>query len=898
MHVPIFRVQDFEGFIVGVFRTQQLFDTILENIAPGYGIVVFEGDEEIYARRPWNGRHREEWAQETGLDLHGVTWRIQTWPTPESLAKQQSPLPELALALGALLTLLLAWQAYLAQTARFRTRQAETANRKLEREILERKHAEQTLQTEQQFLAILLNNLEEGIVACDSEGVLSLFNRATREFHGLPERPLSAEQWAEHYDLYLPDGKTLMKKEDVPLFRALEGESVRNVEMMIVPKHGPRRILMASGQALFDAQGKKMGAVVVMHDISERKQAEQEITKLNASLERRVSERTTQLEAANQDLKNQIIERERAEETARAAGEQLRLIADSVPALISYLDKDSYYRFNNRAYEIWFECSRAEITGRHMQEVLGESAWSAIRPHIKAALSGQTVSYEGSLPYKTGGSRWISATYTPHIDTRGEVQGIVVLVNDISERKQAEQERARLYAAERAARTEIEASEQRLRFLALVSDTLAGSLDYKFTLENVARLAVPQFADWCMVDMLWQDGSVRRLAAAHIDPAKTEQIWELDQRYRRGADDPEGVPKVMRTGQPELYAEISDALLSAVARNAEHLTLIRSLGPKSVLVVPLMVRGQALGAITFVMAESARRYELADLALAADVARRAALAVQNARLYHEARQEIAERERVEARLKTLAAELKRSNRELQDFASVASHDLQEPLRKVQIFCDRLQTICGTTLPAQGQDYLKRMRQAAELMQSFITDLLSFSRVTSKAQPFKPVDLDQVAHAVISDLEVLIKESRGQVEIGALPTIEADPMQMHQLLQNLISNALKFHRQGEPPRVWIQADHAEDQESASNKDFPADGFCRITVRDNGIGFDEQYAERIFAVFERLHGRTEYQGTGVGLAICRKIAERHGGSITAEGRPGRGARFTVTLPVSTP
>jgi PAS domain S-box-containing protein len=241
-------------------------------------------------------------------------------------------------------------------------------------------------------------------------------------------------------------------------------------------------------------------------------------------------------------------------------------------------------------------------------------------------------------------------------------------------------------------------------------------------------------------------------------------------------------------------------------------------------------------------------------------------------------------------LKDSALRLEYSNRELQDFASVASHDLQEPLRKVQAFGDRLKTVSSAALDAQGRDYLDRMLNASRRMQSLIQDLLELARVTSQASPFLPVDLAQVARGVLSDLEVRIAETGALVEVGDLPTIDADALQMRQLLQNLIGNALKFHQKGKPPGVRVYAEGAGHGPNA-------DGMFRLIVKDNGIGFDEKYLDRIFAVFQRLHGRTEFEGTGIGLAICRKIAQRHGGDITAVSTPGHGASFLVTLPFGT-
>jgi two-component system, NtrC family, sensor kinase len=250
--------------------------------------------------------------------------------------------------------------------------------------------------------------------------------------------------------------------------------------------------------------------------------------------------------------------------------------------------------------------------------------------------------------------------------------------------------------------------------------------------------------------------------------------------------------------------------------------------------------------------------------------------------------EIAER-------KELTAKLERSNQELQAFAYVASHDLQEPLRKVQAFGDRLRAKCQEALSEEGKDYLQRMQNAARRMQNLIDDLLLFSRVTTQPQPFEQVDLSNLIMEVLTDLEVRILQTGGILQVGNLPAIEADPTQMRQLFQNLISNALKFHRPSTPPVVQVHCRILDSPEHWPGPVTVPGPFCEMSVRDYGVGFEEKYLDRIFAVFQRLHGRQDFEGTGVGLAICRKIVERHNGVITAKGMPGEGAVFLVTLPM---
>ncbi len=260
--------------------------------------------------------------------------------------------------------------------------------------------------------------------------------------------------------------------------------------------------------------------------------------------------------------------------------------------------------------------------------------------------------------------------------------------------------------------------------------------------------------------------------------------------------------------------------------------------------------------------------------------------------------DITERKRTEEALGRKAAELARSNAELEQFAYVASHDLQEPLRKIQAFGDRLKTKCDAVKLDEGRDYLERMQSAAARMQTLINDLLTFSRVISTSEPFAPVDLAAVTQEVLTDLEVRIERTKAKVEVGALPTIDADPLQMRQLLQNLIGNALKFQAPGAQPLVTISAEIVKRPFAAKVNPSPDDEICELTIRDNGIGFEEKYLDKIFTMFQRLHGRTEFEGTGVGLAVCRRITDRHGGTITAASKLGEGATFTVSLPARQP
>lgn len=247
--------------------------------------------------------------------------------------------------------------------------------------------------------------------------------------------------------------------------------------------------------------------------------------------------------------------------------------------------------------------------------------------------------------------------------------------------------------------------------------------------------------------------------------------------------------------------------------------------------------------------------------------------------------DISDRKKFEEELEVYAGRLERSNRELQDFAFIASHDLQEPLRKIQAFGDQLRKKFGSKLGEDGLDYLERMRNATKRLQNMVRGLLDYSRIGTMGSGFALVDLGQVVKDVLSDLEWQIEKSAATVVVKDLPEVEADANQMRQLFQNLLSNSLKFH--GEEP---ILIEIGSEPHSGPQKGE----WRQVLVKDNGIGFDEKHADRIFALFERLHGRSEYEGTGMGLAICKRIVERHGGAIKAQGSPGSGATFILILP----
>jgi signal transduction histidine kinase len=259
-------------------------------------------------------------------------------------------------------------------------------------------------------------------------------------------------------------------------------------------------------------------------------------------------------------------------------------------------------------------------------------------------------------------------------------------------------------------------------------------------------------------------------------------------------------------------------------------------------------------------------------------------------------QDITDIENHELQMLEYTKKLEASNRELEEFAYVASHDLQEPLRKIEAFGDRLASRYGENLPEEGRMFLDRMQHAAHRMRKLINDLLAYSRVTTKETRASRIDLNEVLAGVLADLQVRIDEVQAEIHGSGLPSVNADQTHMRQLMQNIIGNALKFRKAGRTPVITVNC-HVDP--GIDERGMPYEKLT-LVIQDNGIGFDNRYKEQIFKIFQRLHGKLEYEGTGVGLATCRKIAERNRGSIDADGRPDEGATFTVVmlLPASAP
>ncbi len=420
---------------------------------------------------------------------------------------------------------------------------------------------------------------------------------------------------------------------------------------------------------------------------------------------------------------------------------------------------------------------------------------------------------------------------------------------------------------------EVVESQKNLEFLVQASRTMNTSLDYHITLENLAKLTIPGLADICTVFVRESDNNIRLVSVAHRDPAVVERAGHLKTRYEINRNIGIGIQKVISEGKAELFAEITNEMIPKITLDDDHCRFITDIGPKSGMVVPLLSRENVLGVITFGLTHTDRRYTEIDLELAEDLALRAAQAVDNAKLYSEAQ---LLNEELDARVKQRTEELEIANRELEAFSYSVSHDLRAPLRHVSGFVDLLRKHVGKSLDEKGNRYIRTIADSAVKMGMLIDDLLSFSRM-SRAEVIKSsFKVEDLINEIKKELQTETRNRKVIWKIDTLPEIYADRSMIKQAYSNLLSNAVKYSR----PR----------KEAVIEIGFTKNEFF---VRDNGVGFDMKYYNKLFGVFQRLHTDSEFEGTGIGLANVRRIIHRHGGTIRAESAPDKGTTFYFSI-----
>lgn len=548
-----------------------------------------------------------------------------------------------------------------------------------------------------------------------------------------------------------------------------------------------------------------------------------------------------ELEASTEELAERTNEAEAAERFTRG-------ILDSISDPFVVHDSDWRFRYINRAARSLFEVALRtgdDLIGRNVWEVWPELGGTPMQAGMmRASELRQPVSFEA---FDATSGTWSDMFCYPLPDG-----GLGTQWKDITRRKRAE---------------------EAAHYLTKASEVLASSLDYEQTLSDVATLIVPDFADWCAVSIVDESGEPRQLAVAHADPEMVKWASELNRRYPPDYSEKTGVGQVIRTGRPELYPDIPDELLVASARDEEHLRMIREIGFKSAMIVPLSTLDRTLGAITIVSAESGRRFTEQDLDFAMELARRAAFAVDNA-MHHKA--ELDARQLAEG-----------ANAAKTQFLAVMSHELRTPLNAIGGYAEiLLMGLRGPLTPDQRGD-LERVQRSQRNLLSLINDILNYAKLDAGRVEFSMAVAP--LHPLLLELEPLItpqlRARKLSYEYGGCDdslSAWADTEKVRQVLLNLLSNAIKF----------------TDAAGTITMDCAADGpMVRVTVRDTGLGIPEDKLSTIFEPFVQLERKltsSNHEGTGLGLAISRDLARGMGGELTVESKVGDGSVFHLTLP----
>jgi PAS domain S-box-containing protein len=541
-----------------------------------------------------------------------------------------------------------------------------------------------------------------------------------------------------------------------------------------------------------------------------------------------------------------ITTRKRIEEELRQGEEKYRGLLENANDIIYAHDLQGNYLTINRACE--------EITGYTRKEILGglNIAQVVAPEHLELAkeMTRRKLSDPSPTVYEvdiiTKGGRRLTIEVSTRIAWRdGQPAAVEGIARDVTKRKR---------------------TETALKFLSEAGDVIASSLDYETTLASVARMAVPTLADWCAVDVVEDDRTLKRLAVAHVDQEKVEWAYELQKRYPPDMDAPRGIPNVLRTGESEIYPEIADEMLVGAAVNAEHLKIMRDIGFTSAIIAPLVTQGRTLGAITFITAESRRIYGQDDLALAESLAHRAAIAIENARLYRSAQE---------------------ANRLKDEFLATVSHELRTPLTAIMGWAYLLRA--GQLDEGSAATALETIERNARSQAQIIDDLLDVSRIiTGKLRldirEVEPISLIESAiEAVRPAAEAKGVRLQKVIDTGVI-SIAGDPSRLQQVVWNLLTNAIKFTPKG--GRVQIRLERINSH-------------IEIVVADTGSGINSDFLPHVFERFRQADQATTRQhgGLGLGLAIVRHLIELHGGTVQAESTgENQGATFTVKLPVA--
>ena len=681
------------------------------------------------------------------------------------------------------------------------------------------------------------------VFIASSEGETLFLNQKWYDYTGLKNGDIRYESWNS---VIHPDDLVLISKSWPEAREKLETWSQ---EYRLRRQDGVYRWHLGRSVPDLDEQGRLQHWIGTVTDIEVQKMAEKALVEVKENLELMVEQRTKELRQANSFLDTVI---------------------ENIPNMIFVKDAENlkFVRFN-RAGEDLLGLSRESLIGKGDYDFFPEAEALAFQKKDRAVIAGKIMVDIPEEQISTqSGVRTLHTKKLPISDIHGVTRYLLGISEDITDKKKIEIERLQ-FIEDQIESKEAQRTTERFKFLSEASALLGSTLDYELLLNNLTKLLVPSIADWCSVELLQPDRSLKQIAVAHQNPEKVKWAWELRKKFPLDQNAPSGPPLVSKTGKSQLIAVITKEMLVAAAINTEHAEIITNIGFKSYICSPIRARGKILGTLTLVSTEESNRtYTQADLHLAEDLADRAGAAVENAQLYKEASQ---------------------LNRVKDEFLATLSHELRTPLNVILGHAEILSSESQQMTGEQIQQSIDAIFRNAKTQTGLIDDLLNVSSIITGKVSYKPTEVvpDEVVRNIVDSLKktALAKDVKLNLDTSGAPkNVFADATRLHQIIWNLISNAIKFTPAA--GKVNVVLSHTEKS-------------WEICVTDTGRGIDPDFLPYVFDRFRQEDASTtrRYGGLGLGLSIVRHLTELHGGYVVAESKgKDHGSTFKVTLPLT--